>query len=200
ACGVALLLLRWPTFFWPKALNHDELEFDAIALALVANRPLGLFLDGGTSGPLNSWYLAIPGLLGFGVTLVTGRVMALACVWSAVAACFGALRQTAGEAVARLAVVTLVAWMGLTQFFDFLHPATEHLPIALIAVSMWLLARMGRAAASQLSGLAFALGLVCGAIPFAKLQATPPAVTTLVFGALAILRRTRGTPARRTAL
>lgn len=189
ACTAALLALRWPAFLADLPYNVDEVQFAATALGLLKNAGLGPILEAGTSGPLNSWYLALPAALGLEIDLPSGRLMALVCEAIMVAGCYGALRAAYDERTARLAVLPLVATLGLARFRDFVHPSSEHLPVALAGIGSWLLARSMWAEPRVMPGLMLALGSVAGAMPLAKLQSAPLAGTMVLFGALVAVPR-----------
>lgn len=189
ACTVALAALRWPVLLGPQPYNVDEVQFGATALSLVGNPSLGMFLEAGTSGPLNYWYLAAPAAFGLQIDLASGRLMALACEAVMVAGCYGAMRNAYGDTIARLATLGVVAMLGFVRSGDFVHPSSEHVPVALAGLGSWMLARAMRARPQALPALMLGLGTVAGAMPFAKLQALPLALTMVGFGAVVALRQ-----------
>ena len=75
ACTVALAALRWPVLLGPQPYNVDEVQFGATALSLVGNPSLGMFLEAGTSGPLNYWYLAAPAAFGLQIDLASRAIV-----------------------------------------------------------------------------------------------------------------------------
>ncbi len=199
ACAVALFALRWPVFLFEHPYNVDETQFTATALGLVKNATLEPFVYATTSGPLNIWLLALPAAFGLEIDLASSRLMALACEAIMVAGCYGALRMAYGESSARLTALALVTMLGLTRVTDFVHASSEHVPVALIAVGSWLLARAMRGGLHAAPGLMLALGTVAGAVPFAKLQAAPLALAMVLFGGLVALWHD-DEPRRRTML
>ena len=63
--ALAVLIFRWPVLFVPMELNPDETQMASQAMKYLLDFVPWRSVDGTTSGPLNSWLLAIPACFGF---------------------------------------------------------------------------------------------------------------------------------------
>jgi hypothetical protein len=197
--GVLLVMMRLPSVVMNRELNPDESQMISHALTLYHHPVYWQSVDGTTIGPLNNYLLVLPRLLGFPIDYTAARVMALLCVLGALLFFFGALRRWFGSRTARLALLFPLLFLAFTQEPDFVHYSSEQLPVLLLSLCLWLLARLSTAPAGchlrRLTGLAYGLGLVAGMVPFAKLQAVPQALVLAVGGTWVLFRyfQTSGT-------
>lgn len=180
--GLALLLLvgRWHSMVYPLPLNPDESQ----ALANVLRLPLygGNWdgIDGTTVGPLNSWALAWPLLLGMAPSLATARLTALALIWLLAVLVYLALRPLCGRLAAGVPVLAWVSAYATTSHYDFLHYSSELLSLALLGAANALALRGVLSARARVWPHWLLLGLLVGAVPMAKLQLAPVALSLLV--------------------
>lgn len=164
---------RWPTWFLTEQLNPDESLLITGAQTLRQNPVFWRAVDTGTAGPLDvyaiqpiGWIVGQDGYFSARVTACLLIAFALIFVHQTLALVFG--RQ-----VARITTFSAVCVEALTLHDDFLHYSSELVPIALIAAAFHLFARRFATGASwRLNCIA---GLLLGSVPFAKLQAVPPA-------------------------
>jgi len=175
--GLTLAAFRWPSWFYPAALNPDEAQMIAGAITLQRFPVYWKFVDGTTHGPLCEYLLLVPAWLGAPLNYVTARVLAAGLEVVALAGVWGALRCFAPERIARLAILPGLAFWSFASHDDFLHYATELPGIALLSQAGWAIAtalaapRPGRRPALLL----YLGGLCLGAVPFAKVQSAPQA-------------------------
>jgi hypothetical protein len=167
---VALFVWRAPELAFNQQYDSDESEFVALAHRLTVDGVGWRFGDVGTSGPLTMYVLgwAIP--LGLPVDYFVGRLTEIACLLVTV---FFLLKSTSlivGRRQALLVIFSIVSFYLLAWDPEFVHYAAEDLPVALLAVATWLLLALNR---KPKWTTALGLGVLLGAVPFTKLQATP---------------------------
>lgn len=193
--GCTVLVWRWPSMLWPQPLNIDEGQFAASALRATYDFAPFRGFDGTTSGPLNCLILALPALFGAPITFFSTRLIAYVLLMVAIYELYFIAKWTHGASTARLSIVPVVAFLGLTWQWVFLHYSSECFPILLTTTGMaagTYLATGIRPPGGRLAACALG-GLFVGSAGFAKLQAAPIALAALVFMAGAIFLK-RGRP------
>jgi hypothetical protein len=180
-----VVLARWPGLFYPRGFNPDEDQLVAAARALVLDPVFFRAAEAGSSGPLNVYPLLASMLFGVIPTLFSARLVGVGVICVALVAVYLAGRAVFSEPVARFGAVLPGVFFGLTNFWDFTHYTSEHVPMALLAVgwalSAWAVFREGLPFQRRVIIACFA-ACVYSMVPFAKLQASLAAV-----GAAAIL-------------
>lgn len=189
--GLALLvffLVRLPSLVFDYEINPDESQMITQALTLRQDPVYFRSVDGTTGGPLDSYFLILPGLLGLPFDYITAHLTALGLV----SVCFVLLFLTArlwfGEGAARLALLPFVFMLGLTQNGDFLHYNSELVALALLSGSYYLYATLLTQHQPSLFRIGV-IGLFLGMVPFGKLQAVPLAAVVGLFVLIDILLR-----------
>jgi len=186
--GIAALALQFsraPVVLFNQELNPDESQLITQALTLTYDPIYWRSVDGTTGGPLDSYLLILPSWLGRPFDYVTARLTGLLMVVLAVWFIYQAARAWFGELVARLATVPPLVLLALTQHHDLVHYSSEHLPMAMLGGSYYLLARLQRDPA-LIRWRLFVLGLLVGMIPFGKLQGLPMAGCVFLFALLEV--------------
>lgn len=177
---VVLFIIRWPVICFRFELNPDETMMAAQAITLLQSGWFYSDIDGTTGGPLLSVVLMAPAFLGLPIDFFSGRVIGSVIFLSGIAATVVAFLLLIGDA--RRALTAIVGTAGVFTLFyalsnttDFGSYHSELLPAAFLAwaesLLLLTLANRGRAGLSRVA--AFVIGLLCGIVPFAKLQATP---------------------------
>lgn len=170
---------RWPGLFYPKGFNPDEDQLLAAARALVLDPVFFRAAEAGSSGPLNVYPLLVSLTVGAWPTLFSARLVGLAMICVALVAVYFAGRAVFSESAARFGALLPGVFFGLTNFWDFTHYTSEHVPMALLAVgwalSAWAIFRENvefkeRVVLGCLAACVFSM------VPFAKLQASMAAV------------------------
>jgi hypothetical protein len=178
-----VVLARWPGLFYPRGFNPDEDQLLAAARALVLDPVFFRAAEAGSSGPLNVYPLLASLVVGNWPTLFSARLVGLGVICVALVAVYFAGRAVFSEPVARFGALLPGAFFGLTNFWDFTHYTSEHVPMALLAVgwalSAWAVFRGGvsfqrRVVLGCLAACVFSM------VPFAKLQASLAAVVSSV--------------------
>ena len=188
ALAVGLLVYcRLPVLLFNQELNPDESQVIASAITLQIDPVHWRLTDGATSGPLNAYALALPGWLGPSINYMVARLVGLCLLIGTLLSFFSTVKQWLGTSVARLALLPVVTLLSFTQFNDYVHFSSEHVPLFLLSMTWWLLARFRQ---KPSAGGLYAIGLVAGMVPFAKLQAVPLALVTVVM-AVTLSRKSR---------
>ncbi|MFD2572065.1 hypothetical protein ACFSUS_15580 [Spirosoma soli] len=170
---VGLFVVRLPALGFDE-LNVDESQWIASAATLVDDPRFYESVDGTTSGPLNVYPLLLIHYLGLGIDYATIRLVGLLLVVLPVTALLWAtFRLLFGQTTARLAMLPVAIGFGVSNHRDTLAFNSEHFPTLLLALALYLSARLWMNRLSWI-GL-FALGIILGCVPFTKLQATPSA-------------------------
>ncbi len=188
-----LTLARLPVIRFNRELNPDESQMISHALTLREDPVYWRSVDGTTIGPLDNYVLVIPDLLGLQINYSTARLVGLACLFIAFLSFFDTVRIWFGAAAARTAGLFPLLLLSFTRDPDFLHFSSEQLPVALLAVALWLLARLSRQRIHPVRGL-FWFGFTAGLLPFAKLQSVPQAL--VLVAACVVMIWTSGGPVR----
>jgi len=185
---LTLFAFRWPAFFHYPELNPDEALAISGANTLRYDPVYWRSFDGTTHGPLDELALLLPRLFGWPVNFATARVMGVALVAGALACFWAGARRLWGEGVARLSVLPPLAFFAFSTYWDFVHYTSEHVSLFLLAAAFAFIV----SAFSQPPPIRFgsawrwaAAGIALGAIPFAKMQAGPPAAGLLIIGVVA---------------
>ncbi len=200
--AAAFFAFRWPLLYVNEELNPDESQIIAGALALQHDPVYWRAVDGQTHGPLDVYPLLVAGLFGRPMDFASARLTGSLLMLAAVLALYRTLACFQPEGLARAGCLPAFCFFAFSTFWDFVHYSSEHAPVCLLALGVWLLA-------AELAGPGdgpgrpwrwFGAGLALGAVPLAKLQGTPTALALLLVGALLVLG-TAGRPfARRLRL
>ena len=172
------VLMRLPSIVLNRELNADESQMISHAITLFQDPIYWRSVDGTTIGPLDSYLLVLPRLLGFQLDYTSARIMGLVCGIGSLYFFFIATKKWFGDKTARIALLLPLIFLAFTQESDYVHYSSEQVPLLLLSVCLALVAEL-----STQKTPAFWLGFVAGLIPFAKVQAVPQALV-LVLGGL----------------
>lgn len=183
-----LFLLRLPSIVFNAEINPDESQMITQALTLRHNPVYFQSVDGTTTGPLDSYFLVLPGLIGLPFDYITAHLMAFCLVALYLWLLFRTARVWFGESAARLALLPVVFMLGLTQHGDFLHYNSELIALVLLGGSYYLYATQLTQKRPAPGRIAL-VGLLLGVVPFGKLQAVPLAAVVGLFVVIDLLTR-----------
>ena len=178
--SVAFPVWRLRSLLYSGEINVDESQFLAQLLRYKTDPIPWRGVDGGSSGPLNTWILMWAPLLGLKVGYFAARVTGLLCLWSTCCGLALALAEVAGRRLALLLTLPAITLLLTSLNLDYLFFSSEQLPIALIAWTVFFLARQ---ATRPTRLLAYGIGVLTGAMPFCKIQIGPGAVFLWIVGA-----------------
>lgn len=188
----ALFVWRAPELLFKAPYNVDEAHFLSVAQRFTTDGVAWRSADGVTAGPLDCYVLTWPALFGLPLTYFEARLTGIACLFVTIAFLIRSLSLIVGRRQSLLIVLAAVTFYLFAWQSDFIHYSSEHLPVALLSVSVWVLLALWRK--PQWTS-ALALGFFLGAVPFTKLQASPIAI--YLFAAAVVLMLLR--PASRFA-
>jgi hypothetical protein len=192
AIAVLLFALRWP------ALAIGDLEGDeSVAVSAALSRYLdpynGVTLFTGSAGPLLTYPLSAMGLFGLRIDYGASKLMALLLITASSGILYLALRTFSQARTARIALLPLLALLGMGNRYWTLSYCSEHWINLLVISMIWCLLRLdqriGREATSLL-GLGFAFGL----IPLIKWQGIPMAALVAACALAILIVRHRAEP------
>ncbi|WP_040006881.1 hypothetical protein [Fibrisoma limi] len=188
AVTVLLFLLRLPSIVYNYEINPDESQMITQAMTLRQDPVYFRSVDGTTGGPLDSYFLILPGLIGLPFDYITAHLTAFGLVALSFWFLFQTTKRWFGSMAARVAFLPFVFTFGLTQNGDFLHYNSELVPLALLSGSYYLYALLLARRKPSLWHIAL-IGLLLGMVPFGKLQAVPLAGIVGLFVGIDILMR-----------
>lgn len=184
---IAILLLiivigRWDSIIYPLSLSPDEAQMAANTLRIRSHGFNWDSLDGTTSGPLNSLVLAWPHLIGFDTTFALTRLTGCALLSFTCLFTYLTIATMSGTLAGILYAIPLALFYSLTESTEFLHYSSEVLPLFLLILANYIATKISTNNSSANRLNFFFLGILLGAIPFAKLQATPIALLIGLYG------------------
>ena len=187
---LATLALRWMTIVFPAERNVDESQMVAQGMRFVSHPVPWRDVDSTTSGPLNSMLLSVPFACGAPPTWETARLVLFAANCAVILLIYCSLRSLLTRPEAQFVLMPLILFYGFTSSWDYTHYSSETLSSVLLAAALYLLAKQWRSEAISKTRT-FLLGVVLGAVPFAKLQAAPLAgfIGVAALGLMFIRRR-----------
>jgi len=197
--AIVLLTTRLPCLAFEFELQQDESQMATQAITLLSDPVFYRACDGGSGGPLLSYVLWLPTLLGQEIDHFTARVTGLALVWLAILLLHATVARMGDELVARAASWSVTIAYAIANQIDFTSYHSEIVPLLLTAAGAWTLPALGPAAARGQRSAAVGCGLVLGCFPFSKLQATPIGLAIGLAG-LAIVLSDRALPWRERAV
>lgn len=189
--AVLLVTARLPCLAFPYELQQDESQFASQALTLLFDPVFYRVVDGGSAGPLDSHVLWLPLVAGQAIDYFTVRCVGLVLWWLGVVAVHRAVLRVAGPLAAAAASWVATATYAFACQLDFMSYQSELLPAMLAAWGGWAVLRLRGPAMTATPGTAFLLGLACGALPLAKLQAAPMGLALAAVGYASICWRPR---------
>ena len=188
-----LFLLRLPTALVPRELNVDESLFLSQAMKFAVDPRPWIAGDVTSSGPLNSYFIAVFLVLGLKGTFVLVHILADFLVCANVFVAYLTLRHLGSEISARFGALVLVLLYGITSSANFLHYSGELLPALLINMGFYFLVRLladnWDEHLADGAILVFLCGSTLGAAPWCKLQAAPMSVSLALFALIAIWKQ-----------
>ena len=183
---IALLAFRWPVLFDNRQYpDPDESQLIAGASTLRYDPIFWRSVDGSTHGPLDQWPLLVALFVRGSLDFTAARTVTTLLIWIELVSAWFLFRHLFKVSIAGLLVLPLMAAHAFTHAWSFVAYCSEHVPDALVAVGCCSLLTAWRqcGAGPPKLGRLFAAGILLGAVPFAKLQATPIAAVAVIGGA-----------------
>lgn len=184
-----VLFLRLPSALVPREFNVDESQGLSNAMKFLVDPRPWKAVDGGSWGPLNSYFITAFLLMGFKPGYVLVHMLASLLICFQVLIAYLTIRRFGSEKVAAMGGLLFVLFYGLSSRLDYLHYSGELFPTSLLMLGfylflMWLEGSQEYSLSKQI-WLLFLAGLVTGAAPWCKLQAGPITASLCLFMAAA---------------
>jgi hypothetical protein len=175
--AIALTAWRWRSLTYAGEINVDESQLLAQLLRYKLDPVPWRSVDGGSSGPLNTWVVLWAPFFGVKIGYLAARLTSLACIL----VMNGSLMVAFSRLIPRRTLL-LVSMIPMTFFltslnFDFAFFSSEQLPGAISAVILCIMI-WGAFKPSKCGSCA--IGFLSGALPFCKIQFGPSSI--VLFG------------------
>ncbi len=195
--GVVLFLFifawRWPFLLVTQEFNADESQLIAGAMTLAHDPVFWRSVDGGSSGPLNFYFLVPWHWLGAPLGYFSVRLIGLLLVGGALNVSLRTLAHAFGRTAAWFGILPAAAFFATVTHPELIHYSTEHLPLLLVAAVFALLAGRAHSDRRRL----WAACLLAGALPWTKLQTAPIGLALLGWAGWQVLRDPEATARQR---
>jgi hypothetical protein len=175
ALATIFLAGRWPWLGINRELNPDESLFLANAWRYTQDIVPWRSTSSGTSGPLTPWLLTAMYFCGAPLNYTTAHITAACLQIATVCLAYGAIRTFSGETAARFATLPVAFLLSRTGDPNFVHLASENVPVTLMAGVAFAAAQAVRETAAEgtRAPWLFLAGLLAGGVAFSKAQALP---------------------------
>ncbi|GGD70726.1 hypothetical protein GCM10011514_38510 [Emticicia aquatilis] len=178
-----LVYLRLPIIVFNEALNPDENLFIVGAMTLAESPLYWESVDGCTSGPFNFYIVTIfCEVFDQPYDYISARMIGIILLMGSFFFSFLALRTIFNASIALLSLFPAVAFMGLTKHWDFVNFSSEHLPMFLLSIMLYLFVSIYKSKLPINKIQIFVFGLMAGCVIFTKLQAIPIAFCLTLIG------------------
>ena len=179
--GLFLLLFIWariPFIMVDFPLNVDEAQYLAQALMFVHD-PVP-WLDVDPTGPLDSWVLLVPKLVGLTPGYASSRIVGIILLWFSGVFVYRTLILYLSDSWSLVTVLMPVLFWSFGFSNDFVHYSSELAPVCLISgVLFYLISAFHSSFNFRRLLVAIALSSL---VPFAKLQATVIVLPLVLIG------------------
>jgi len=178
--AVAFPVWRWCSLTYNGEINVDESMVLAQALKYERDWMPWRSVVADAGGPLNTWVLFWVKPFGLDFGYLTARLTGLLLMFSLAIATVLSIAEMVPKRQALLFSLPLTSLLLATLNLDFLHFSSEQFPAALCAWAVWLLLKQRRTPTRE---KALVLGILCGALPYTKIQALLGAAFLFAAGA-----------------
>lgn len=178
--AAAFPVWRWCSLTYNGEINVDESMVLAQALKYEKDWMPWRSVVADAGGPLNTWVLFWAKPFGLDFGYLTARLTGLILMFSMTVATVLSIAELVPKRQALLFSLPLTALLLATLNLDFLHFSSEQFPAAICAWAVLLLLKQRKNPDRK---KALLLGLICGALPYTKIQALLGAAFLFAAGA-----------------
>jgi hypothetical protein len=171
--ALSLPVWRLRSLLYNGEINVDESQLLAQVLRYGLDPIPWRGVDGGSSGPLNTWVLLWAPMMGLKVDYFVARVTGLICLWTMLFGLVLCLNELAGRRFALVLSLPAATLLLTALNFDYVFFSSEQLPMAIM---VWVIYFTARQIGSSTFSRAYLIGFLTGALPFCKIQVGPTAV------------------------
>jgi len=173
-----LVLIRLPSIVLPYELNVDESQCLSQGMKFAQDPRPWKSVDSTTSGPLNSYPIAILLWMGFRPSYPLAHVVATVLVCLQLLVSYLIFLRLGSRMAALVGAILIVLFYGNTLNPDFLHYSSELFPILMLILGFYCFLACSEKASlhNEPNGqvwLLFLMGFLLGTVPWFKLQAGP---------------------------
>jgi hypothetical protein len=197
AVAAFLFALRWPVLALGD-LEGDESVAVSAALTRYLDPAHGLTLFTGSAGPLLTYPLAALGLLGLRIDYGASKLVSLLLITASSAVLYLTLRTFSEARTARVALLPLLALLGLGVFPWTMSYCSEQWINLLVISMIFFLLRLDRRIGREAMNLC-GMGLALGLIPLVKWQGIPMAALVAACAVAILVQRHPREPRRLAA-
>lgn len=196
-----LVYLRLPIIVFNEALNPDENLFIVGAMTLAESPIYWESVDGCTSGPFNFYIITVfCEIFNQPYDYISARIVGIILLIKSFFFSFLALRTIFNASIALLSLFPAIAFMGLTRHWDFVNFSSEHLPMFLLSVMLYLFVSIYKSNLPIKKTQVFIFGLMAGSVTFTKLQAIPIAFSLTLIGYWLLYQKQRNFDLQKNAI
>ncbi len=159
-----LFFLRLPIIRYNKGINQDEGQMLTQAMTLRQDPILFQSVDTTTGGPLSSYLLTFFNLIGFRLDYSTAHLVAILLIISTFIILYKTCQKLFDTNSTRFAIIPFIIFESLTQEPDFVHFASELMPLLMISLMLYFYSKKTLIAI-------FFIGFLAVLLIFGKLQA-----------------------------
>ena len=188
--GLYLLLLIYSRSFSllvPYPFNPDEAQYVAQAMLFLEDPIPWTHVDTTTCGPLGTYVILIPSLLGFGPGYVSARIIAILLIWGSCVYGYRTVRLFLADSWAAVVTLVPVLFWAFPRNFDYIHYSSELVPVFLLSASFYYLVS-AYLEEERFDRLLVSI-LLASLVPFAKLQAVVIALPIAFIGVLCCMQK-----------
>ncbi|SFF05024.1 hypothetical protein [Spirosoma endophyticum] len=169
---ITLTFMRLPSLFHNEELNPDEGQLVTQAITLLQDPVFGRSVDGTSIGPINSYLLLLPHLIGLPTDYIAAHLTSLILIGLALAFFYFGLIRLILPAASRLSLVIILVFFAWATENDYLHYSSELSSLPIITACFYFAIRILQST-NVSTGLLWGLGIVAGLTPYCKLQTLP---------------------------
>ncbi len=187
ALAVFLFALRWPVLGLGD-LEGDESVAVSAALTRYLEPAYGVGLFTGSAGPLLTYSVSGLALLGIRIDYGAAKLVSLLLITASPALLYLTLRTLSDARTARVALLPLLAFLGLGNIRWMMSYCSEQWINLLVISMIYFLFRLGRQIGRDGANLC-GIGLALGSIPLVKWQGMPMAALVVACAVAIAARR-----------
>lgn len=154
-------------------LNPDESQEVSAALTLLHDPVYWRSVDLHTHGPLATYPLMLPHLFGMQIDYGSSRFIGLAMLLSSVLLLFSMFRRSVANTTAVIAVLPLITFICMTDYWDFVGYNAEHPVIFAVVLALYFTDKALLTENRLIARYLYIAGVIVGCAPFVKVQCLP---------------------------
>jgi len=184
-----LIYSRSLSLLVPYPFNPDEAQYVAQAMLFLKDPIPWTHVDSTTGGPLGTYVLLIPFLVGFEPGYLSARIIAILLIWGSCVYGYRTIRLFLADSWAAVVTLVPILFWAFPPNSDFIHYSSELVPVFLLSASFYYLVS-AYLEEERFDRLLVSI-VLASLVPFAKLQAVVIALPIAFIGVLCCLQSSR---------